>query len=233
MAEGAFYRDILISPEPGRVVVELEDDYHRMQVVLEHDGETIIEVSGRIHRAPWSTCPGATEAIRGAFRNMPLTGAARAGGKRQNCTHLFDMAQIAAAHATESSPRRLAVRVADPQNGMRNLALYDNNALAMQWSEQDGTLSSPADIAGLSLFGLGEWIAGLSAEEALKARVLRWAAIVAHGRQIPLENQSDATKIPPNCFTFQPGRKEKAVRIGKITEFTGNPIGPLADLERQ
>jgi hypothetical protein len=57
--------------------------------------------------------------------------------------------------------------------------------------------------------------------------VLRWGAIIAHGRAIPLANQSDAAKMPPTCFTFQPQNKVKAVRIGEIRDFSRGTAAPL------
>ena len=68
---------------------------------------------------------------------------------------------------------------------------------------------------------------GLDAQRQEEARVLRWGGIVAHGRAIPLPEQSDATKMPPNCFTFQPDNKVKAIRVGEIRDFSQGGPGPL------
>jgi len=37
---------------------------------------------------------------------------------------------------------------------------------------------------------------------------------------IPLSKQSDATKMPSNCFTFQPAMKIVAQRVGVIRDFS-------------
>ena len=59
------------------------------------------------------------------------------------------------------------------------------------------------------------------------AKLLQWGAIIAHGRMIPLENQSDATRIPPNCYTFQPERAVHAKRVGRIIDFSASERQPL------
>src|SRR5690606_20541627 len=51
---GAYRRSLLIvTREPGVVVADLEDDFHRFRVVLEHDGARVTAVSGEGLRTPW------------------------------------------------------------------------------------------------------------------------------------------------------------------------------------
>lgn len=200
-----------------------------MRVVLHHDGTRIEAVEAEIVRAPWSTCPGAEAKARDTFTGMALEEVARAGGKKLNCTHLFDLAQWAAAHALDSKPLRYDVEVSDPVDGVRQLRLSLDSVLAMHWVERDNVLAEPGDLAGKSLFQLRDWIADLDPVETEKAKLLQWAAIVAHGRMIPLERQSDATKIPPNCFTFQPERAVHAQRVGEIRDFAALREAPLTD----
>lgn len=63
------------------------------------------------------------------------------------------------------------------------------------------------------------------------ARLLRWGNMLANGRTIPLSDQSDATKMPPNCYTFQPERAQVAQRVGDIKNFGPGGEEPLACYE--
>jgi len=78
------------------------------------------------------------------------------------------------------------------------------------------------------LLALGDWIASLDEEDAELARLLRWANVIANGRQIPLAQQSDAQAMPPNCFSFQPARAAIAQRIGLIRDFSLGEATPLS-----
>lgn len=227
MAAPAFRRAVLIEPRVGMVEAAVEDDYHHMRVALHHDGERVTAVEATMIRAPWSTCPGAEAALRQGFTGMALAEIAGAGGKRTHCTHLFDLAVWAAAHVADSHATRYDAEVTDPIDGERRLRLTRDTAPAMEWIERDGRLAEPHALAGKSLFELRDWIALLSREDAEKARILQWAGILAHGRQIPLAQQSDASRMPPSCFTFQPDRAARAQRVGEIRDFGGLSQRPL------
>ena len=217
---GAFRRAIEIKPEPHRVTVWVEDDMHHMCVVLQHDGRSITAAAGMIMRAPWSTCPGAPAMLSRTFAGVALAQAAQIGGKKQNCTHLFDLAVLAAAHAGDADSIRYDLTVTDPLDGIRFLSGARNGEVLMRWTEQERVYTAPGAIAGRTIFELSGWIAGLERPDAEMARLLRTAAIVSHGRSIPMEEQSDASRIPPNCFTFQPGRRELAERQYDLRDFT-------------
>jgi hypothetical protein len=45
-----------------------------------------------------------------------------------------------------------------------------------------------------------------------------------------MNRQSDATRMPPTCFTFQAERKEKAKRVGAVMDFSVSVRRPLDDL---
>ena len=205
----------------------VEDDYHHMGVTLRHDGHSITGVAAELLRAPWSTCPGAVAKLEETFAGASLAEAVAYGEKKQNCTHLHDMAGLAAAHALDNSPTLYRVTATDPVAGERILSVTRNDELVHNWVERDNRLVEPGEVAGRSLFEIGEWLAGLDAAGQEAARILRWGAIIAHGRQIPIEDQSDASRIPPNCYTFQPGRKEQAKRIGTIVDFATAGRAPL------
>jgi hypothetical protein len=221
----AFRRRFRITPGAGRVRSEVEDDFHCMAVTLSHRDGVIVSVEAEMDRAPWTTCPGAVAQVEQTFAGVALAVAAARGEKTENCTHLYDLAVLAAAHAADEEPLVYDVIVADPQGGRRGIELRRNGALAMSWVEENGRFTEPQELAGLSLRNIRPWIDALDARQQEEARLLRWAAMIAIGRVMPLDQQSDATQLPPNCYTFQPDRRTHARRVGEIRDFSvGNAI---------
>jgi hypothetical protein len=223
-----YRRRFRVTPGEGWVRSELEDDYHHMRVTLRHAGGVVSAVEPEMVRAPWTTCPGAVARLQQTFAGRPLAEfPALNAEKATNCTHLHDLALLAAAHAADREPLVYDILASDAVEGRRRLQLRRNGEPAMDWVEQDGKLIEPAQAAGMTLLQLRPFIDSLDAEGQEQARVLRWGAVVAHGRAIPIENQSDATRMPPTCFTFQPENKVKATRVGEIRDFSHGSEEPL------
>lgn len=224
-----YRRTICVTPASGSCTAALEDDYHAMVVTLWHDGTTITKVTGEMDRVPWSTCPGAMGAVVRTFVGVEVANAAARGEKRTNCTHLHDLALLAARHARDASPTLYEIAVADPVCGDILAQIPVNKELALALVHNRDVLSSPEAVAGLSLFGLRDWIAALPSEaEKQAARLLQWAAIIAHGRSMTLEQHSDHSRIPANCYTFQDERRQNANRLPTIRDFSESGRLPLA-----
>jgi hypothetical protein len=223
-----FRRRFRVAPAPGQVRAELEDDFHHMRVTLDHADGVITQATGKTLRAPWTTCPGAELRLRDTFTGVALPEAAHRGEKFTNCTHLHDLALLAARHAGDEAATTYDILTSDPQSGRSETELRINGAPTMRWGLEGGlTLTSPPEIAGLTLLVLGRWIGKLPPRQQEQARMLRWGSIVSHGRSIPLEDQSDATKLPPNCYTFQPENAVRAKRVGEIRDFSAGGPQPL------
>lgn len=223
-----FRRRFRITPAPQRVCSAVEDDFHCMEVTVEHDGNVATHIEARTVRAPWDTCPGAVEVLRKTFIGVPLRAFGRRGEKRANCTHLHDLATLAAAHALDAEPLVYDVLVSDPVDGRRRAELRRNGTCVLAWAEHEDRLTEPSALAGMSLFDMNGWIAQLDAAGQEAARILRWGTLIAHGRTIPLEQQSDASRMPlGNCYTFQPERRNAARRIGRIRDFSTEQSQPL------
>jgi hypothetical protein len=116
----AYRRRITVSTvAPGRVVSDLEDDFHHFVVTLHHGAGAVTAVECESLRWPWSTCPGAAHQLRSLAR-MPLahrfTAAAQWTDPKQNCTHQFD----AACHAITHAARGRATRRYDAEVPMRD-----------------------------------------------------------------------------------------------------------------
>lgn len=228
-----FRRRVRVDARPGRVAAMLEDDVHCLSVILRHDGAVVTAVEPVFARAPWNTCPGALAKLVETFAGLPLAEVTARREKKQNCTHLHDMAVLAAAHAGDIGSFDYDIIATDPDAGVRLLEIRRDGRLVHAWTERDGVLTAPPEIAGLGLFALRDWIAGLPGAEQEAARLLQWSALVAHARTMPLEEQSDAKVLPPNCYTFQPERAATARRVGERRDFSDGSREPLDGLATQ
>ncbi|MCG8535858.1 MAG: DUF2889 domain-containing protein [Pseudomonadales bacterium] len=223
-----FWRRVRITPGVNVVQAELEDDFHCMSVVLSHNGTQIEQVSADMRRAPWTTCPGAKEVLLQTFTGVPLSGVGGvAKQKKHNCTHLFDLVSWAAKHAQDTEQTIYDVLVSDPKQQRRKAEIRVNGEAVLSWVESGFAIVEPQEIKGTRIDALRPWIESLN--EALKepAKILQWGNMLANGRTIPLEQQSDAKKMPPSCYTFQPDRAVLAKRVGEIRDFSQRTDQPL------
>lgn len=229
-----YRRRILIELGEGTVTAELEDDYHRMVVTLDHAGGVITAVNSAMKRSPWTTCPGAMAQLETTFRGQRLDAAGLRDEKPRNCTHLFDLATFAAAHAGEAAPIAYEIAVADAVDGAAEARLWRDGVAVFHWRYADGAYTAPADMAGMPMAAIGGWIAALPADLQEPARILRWAAMVAHGRTMILPAGMSATHFPSGaCFTFQPETAPNGTRRpGADVDFTApGARPPMADRE--
>lgn len=222
-----FRRRFAVASGPGWVCSAVEDDYHCMRVTLRHDGKRITAVEGEMLRAPWTTCPGASAQLQQTFSGVTLDEVAARGEKQANCTHLHDLALLAAAHAADAQALTYDVFVSDPVDGQRHAEIHRNGEPVLGWTEASFRIVEPAELAGVALDKMRPWIDSLEPQQQEAARLLRWGNMLANGRQIPLEKQSDASRMPSNCYTFQPERKAVAHRIGLIRDFSKEAAQPL------
>jgi hypothetical protein len=224
-----FRRRIVIEARAGAVAAMLEDDIHCLAVILRHDGVRVTAIETHFDRLPWTTCPGAQAKLVETFAGLPLSEVTARRDKKQNCTHFHDMAVLAAAYADQPGRVVYDIVATDPVGGERLLEIRRDGGVLHRWTEQDGILREPAEVAGKTLPTLRDWIGTLTGLSQESARLLQWASLVAHGRTMPLENQSDASALPPSCYTFQPDRAKVAIRNGVRRDFSDGSLLPLAD----
>lgn len=224
-----FRRRIRVVPEPGRVTSDLEDDYHCMGIVLHHAGGIATGVEAVMHRVPWTTCPGALDMVKRTFTGAPLDRFMRRGAKLSNCTHLYDLALLAAAHAGAAGALQYDILVSDPVEGTVQAELRLNGETMLEWVLEKGLFQVPAALTGLRLDQISPWIAALEAGWQEAARLLRWGAILAHGRVTAFEKRSDKSRLPlGQCHTFQPENAPHARYItGTVRDFSGSGVEPL------
>ncbi|MGO9932592.1 MAG: DUF2889 domain-containing protein [Steroidobacteraceae bacterium] len=225
-----FRRRFRITPAAKSVHGEVEDDYHCMAVTIHHDGKTATAIEPVMDRAPWTICPGAVPTLQQTFAGVALEDFAARGEKRENCTHLHDLAVLAAAHAADHAPLLYDILVSDPIEGRRQAELRRNGTVVLGWVDAQYAIVEPEELAGVRLDKLRPWIESLDAQGQEAARLLQWGAILAHGRSRPLQEQSDARGMGVDrCYTFQSRRVAAAKRIGAIRDFS---IGTSQPLER-
>jgi hypothetical protein len=219
-----FRRRFIVTPAPGRVSAEVEDDYHCMGVTIHHDSGVATKVESVMQRIPWTTCPGAVAQLEQTFKGVPLEGFVARGQKKANCTHLHDLALLAAAHASDSAPLVYDLLVSDPIDGRRRAELRRNGTWVLGWTVADGRIVAPEELAGVAFDNMRSWVDSLDPQRQEAARLLRWGTILAHGRTISWERQSDSSRLPiGNCYTFQPERAVIAKRVGAIRDFSQGP----------
>ena len=213
------------------VTAELEDDWHRMVVVLLHSGGVVTEVASEMKRRPWTTCPGAMAQLKATFEGHPLASFAKRGEKTRNCTHLHDLAVFAAAQADEPAATAYEVLVSDSVDGRRHSRLWRDGALVLDWTMQEGGFTAPQDLAGLTMGELGDWIAILDQPDAQAARILRWASLMALGRAMDIPAGLSATAFPSGaCYTFQPEMARVGTRVVDASvDFSRVDMEPMAD----
>lgn len=226
-----FRRRFRVTPAADSVTSEVEDDYHRMQVTLRHDGTRITAVQPRMIRAPWTTCPGAETQLKETFEGVALEACVARGEKTANCTHLHDLTLLAAAHAHDPRPLVYDILVSDPVEGRSRAELRRNGETALAWTLAGFKIVEPATLAGTGFDQLGGWIKTLDAPGQEAARLLRWGSILAHGRVLSMDRQSDARRLPSgSCYTFQPQRAPLAKRIVAVRDFSSSGQQPLEPL---
>jgi hypothetical protein len=224
-----YRRRFIITPHPGHVRSELEDDFHHMGVDIRHADGVATTIDAITIRAPWTTCPAAVAQLEKSFLNVPLHEFRARGETKLNCTHLYDLALLGAAHAYDPTPLTYDVLVSDPVDGRSTAQLRRDGERILSWTIEELRIVAPPQFAGRSLFDIRQLLESMdeAGQEAL--RVLRWGTIVARGRVIPMERQSDASAMPPNCFTFQPDIKNRALRVIQIKDFSDGRSQPLAE----
>jgi Protein of unknown function (DUF2889) len=223
-----FRRRLRVTPRVTSVEAEVEDDYHCMAVTIHHDGKIATGVESIMHRAPWTICPGAVLTLRETFTGVALADFRARGEKRENCTHLYDLAILAAAHAADRSPLVYDILVSDPIEGRRRVELRRDGTAVLGWVDAQYAIVEPAELAGVRLDKMRPWIESQDAPLQEAARLLQWGAILAHGRSRPLEDQSDARSIGADrCYTFQSRRVASAKRMGAIRDFSVGTSQPL------
>jgi hypothetical protein len=221
---------------------DLEDDFHRFGLTLQHNGARVTGVEGDATRFPWSTCPSAIEPLRnvvGAPISTRLTALGEHVAARSNCTHLFDLAGLAITHAARAMPapsRTYDITIADRSGPSTWPELERDGEVLLRWELKATTIVGPAPYAGVALrAGFLAWAeATLDEEEAEAAIVLRRACDISFGRAMDLDVYDTAADLGEimlgTCHSFQPGTIELGLRNrGQTRDFSETPDALLEE----
>jgi hypothetical protein len=210
---GAYRRRIRLERVGDAVEGGLEDDFHHFRVTVSVEDGSVVAVEGEAVRYPWSSCASATGPIEELAHG--------AADPKQNCTHLFDLAQLAIAHAASGrDSRQYDVLVPDRDEAMRTEpVLRRDGEVVLRWQVESRHIGGPDPFTGVSLRGgFADWAATtLDADTAEAAIVLRRACMISMGRLMDLDVHDRADELGEimlgTCHTFQPGVIETSVRM--------------------
>ena len=219
-ARPAFRRAIAIHGRDGVVEAEMEDDFHRFGVTVRHDGLRALRIEARAHRYPWVTCqeaPAALTALEGVALSANPAALFSHADPRHHCTHLFELAALALAHAARGDGRRLyEAEVTDPEQGARAARLTQDGQLVMEWRLHDDRITAPPEYAGRAAgsFRSGG-LAALDPDLAERLLILRRVVQTAGGRAMNVDAYATAAAMgrPPACYSLQPAIAGRARRI--------------------
>lgn len=230
----------LVTTEPGVVVADIEDDFHRFRVTLGHDATNITSVDAEALRVPWSTCPGAVVPLRalvGAPLTLSIAALSEHADPNANCTHMFDLAALAIAHAARGGVRRqYDAEVPVHRDEAAQCRLWRDGELVLTFEAQGRKLLSPAPYTdGPWKRGFMRWAeTTLEPDDAEAAIVLRRAINIGSGRGMPLDFLETAEPLisvmDGVCFTMTRGVAETATRQKvSMRDYGNDPDGLLTN----
>lgn len=237
-----FRRSIRLHAKAGagdalRVRAALEDDFHHFRVELRSLGGVVSAITAQAPRHPYSLCPSAAQSLQ-LLVGTALTRQAHALGKavdpREQCTHLLDLAGLAAAVAARGvRERRYDIEVPLRQGGRTQAWLARDGVPLLCWDVLELAVTGPDPYTGFDLRqGMARWaLAHLPEDEAEAALVLRRCAAISMGKGKPLDAQRHANATG-RCYAQQPERAPLALRqVGSTWDFTARADALCVDDE--
>jgi Protein of unknown function (DUF2889) len=222
-----------VATATGTVEGGLEDDLHYFTVTVRHDHQRVQAIESHSVREPWSTCADAAAPLR-ELAGMPLSERCLAIGDHaaplQHCTHQFDLAGLAVAHAARveaGGPERRQYDIEVPfgllQGGERAATLERDGTVLLQWTLRGHRIVAPEPYAGVDR-GFFRWAdEHLPVDDAEAAIVMRRACTIGMGRGVDLDQYDNLGQLPelaPVCYSMQPERAPVAFRYrNRIRDF--------------
>ena len=242
---GSYRRRIVVDAQPGRARGELADDFHHFAVTIEHDGRSVTAIDGEGIRVPWTTCRGAAEPLErvvGAPIRRSLAQVARYTDPRAQCTHWYDVACLAVAHAARrqaggAATRRYDLVLPDRREGVTEPTLDRDGERLIEWrlAGLRITRARPQVFAGVTMSG-PSWSDFMKAASggggdddfAEAAAVMRRGVFIGLGRQYDFESITHAASFAPvvgaACHTFSDAHRDEARKLpGTVRDFHAAP----------
>ena len=243
---GSYRRRIrMLTTENDVVEAGLEDDFHYFTVTLHHDGERVTQMTGGARRWPWSTCPDAAGPLR-SLEGMPLSERCLAVGEhadpRLNCTHMFDLAGLAVAHAARGggvgATRQYDVKIpfAAQFGGEHDVCVWRDRELLHTWTLDGRDCISPPPFSEVPWKGgFLKWAdQAFPPDESEPVIVLRRACDIGMGRGMDLDGYDTGEELAPMmrgiCYSMQPEQISVALRNkNSARDYDDDPDKLLAD----
>lgn len=235
MTFSGYRRRIMTIPGEGRVEAALEDDFHRMAVVVRHEGGVATAVTASAERFPWSVCPGATALLAERFSGQSFAALRKADNPLSHCTHLYELMMLAADHRDDAGPSRYDITVADRVEGRTLAEVRRDGRLILSWRLNGFVVETEGVAEGRDLRQLGQWRSELPEDQREAAGLIRRASVVSRGRLPELRAASGdpkqmAERLMGSCFTYSPERFGDAERPhGWSRDFSTRPDDLLRD----
>jgi len=239
---GTYRRRIRIVTSAGQARADLEDDPHRYAVIVEHDAEHVTGVQGIALRTPWSLCRDAVSMLD-RLVGMPLSPdpqqVYRHADGRAQCTHLFDLAGLAIAHAARGTTQRqydIETPCLDTRS-LREAHLCVDGEERLVWTLQRTAIIGPQPFGGQDLRSMMPWAKARFIDRDMfeAVMVLRRAVFVSGNRMFDMDRMDHAAAtghVSGACFVYRQGVAEHAVRErGSTLDFSTTPRALLADLD--
>ena len=238
---GIYRRRIRIATSAGQARADLEDDPHRYGVIVKHDGEHVTAVRGIALRTPWSLCHDAVSVLDrlvGMALSPDPQEVFRHTDGRSQCTHLFDLAGLAVAHAARGIAQReydIELPCFDTRQA-REARLSVDGEPRLTWTLQRTVIVGPAPFVGQDLRSMMPWAkARFVDRDTFEAvMVLRRAVFISGNRMFDMDRMAHAAAtghVSGACFVYQQGVAEHAARErGSTLDFSATPQALLADL---
>jgi hypothetical protein len=159
-----------------------------MHCTLHHADGVVTDIDARTLRIPTTACPGATLVLR-ELVGLPLATPQRAlydtSRVRQHCTHLFDIAALAIAHAARpvGTERVYDAAVPDEVDHPVAVTVACNGELIHCWLVREHRIVEPTRFAGNPVLGgFARWANAAFEGDALEAAmVLARTCFIATG----------------------------------------------------
>lgn len=235
-------RHLLVAVDDTSVAAAIEDEMHHFALTVHHDGRAVTAVEGAPVRWPWSPCLDSPQAL-GALVGLPIAATpadiAAWTDARQQCTHQFDLATLAIAHASRhtnggATRRDYVTEVPDWFDPPFTARLWRDGNLLLDWTCAADAVLEPEQFRGAPMRNrFFAWCtANLDHDMAEAAHVLRRAAWISPARRLDLEafDQAGESGLKAGiCFTAQPARMAVAIRSrDSLRDYGHSPAALLA-----
>jgi len=250
---GCFRRVVdLRREDAGAVVGWLEDDFHHFGVTLEHDGTIITKVRVASERYPFTTCSLAASNLHGMVGQKLEPRCTEIGAMvpmREQCTHMFDLAGLAMAHAASGRSQRQYEAVTLDRDivawepGRRRLLgageawLLRDGEEVLRWQIEKRMITGPKEWSGQPMVeGFRARTEKMTIDEAEAASVLRRAVMVSAGRTLDPDLFASARDRGQSgvCYTFLEENRDAGKRIfGSTLNYEKGSEGMLSRLHER